>query len=354
MTLQLVSMGLWDSFSQMLGTMMQPLYWAVSWILVVAHKAVSTFLDPTSGWSWALAIVMLTMVIRTLLIPLFVRQINSSRKMQLLGPKMKELQEKYGQDRERLGQETMKLYKEEGVNPMASCLPLFLQMPIFIALYQVLSDGSRNVAQGVFKNDPQLLESLSNARFAGAGISSKFWPLTAGWGAQQTVTAFLIIGMTVTLFITQLQLMRKNMPPSQNTPQMEQQQKMMLYVFPAMYLFMGISIPVGVLVYWFTSNVWTLGQQWLLIRNNPTPNTPAFIEWEERLLAKGKDPKQELERRASKGRRTPRAATSSRTPEASSRTETAKPTVQRQQIQPQATSQRNQPRSRSRATRKQN
>jgi YidC/Oxa1 family membrane protein insertase len=296
----LVPMGIWEDFMGALGAMMAPLYWAVSGIVVGFHTLFATFLD--SGWSWALAIVCLTIVIRTLLIPLFVRQIRSSRNMQLLGPRQKELQEKYGHDRERLGQETMKLYKEEGVNPMASCLPLFLQMPIFIALYQVLWSATQAHPIGVMTIEQA--RSLQSASIFGAKLSGIFWPMES-FGPTQVLTAILIVGMTAVLFVTQLQLMRKNMPPEAMTGQMAQQQKMMLYIFPVMYLFMGVSIPVGVLLYWLVSNLWTMGQQYILIHNNPAPNTPAYIDWEERMRAKGKDPAEIAAKRAGKPKNRP-------------------------------------------------
>lgn len=269
---------------------MQPIYWAISGLLVGFHWLYSQVMDPGSGVVWFLSIVSLTVVIRTLMIPLFVRQINSSRKMQLIAPKTKALQEKYGHDRERYGQEVMKLYQEEGVNPAASCLPLILQMPIFIGLFTVLNGAARGNAVGTFfQNDPSLVSSLQNATIFGAKISGTFLPID-GWGATQWVALVLILAMTGTLFFTQLQLMRKNMPPEALEGPMAQQQKMMIYIFPVMYLFMGVNIPIGVMMYWLASNVWTLGQQYILIHNNPTPNTPAFIDWEERMRAKGKDP----------------------------------------------------------------
>jgi YidC/Oxa1 family membrane protein insertase len=270
---------------------MTPLYWAVSGILVGFHTLLSTFMNPASGWTWTLSIVLLTMVIRTALIPLFVRQINSARNMQLIQPKVKALNDKYGADRERLGMETMKLYKEEGVNPMASCLPLFLQMPIFLALFYVLNSVSGGQALGYFfEQNPALVASLRDATIFGAPISARFWPLDAGFGPTQIVTLTLIVLMTGVLFVTQLQLMRKNMPPEALTGTMAQQQKMMLYMFPAIYAIGGVSIPIGVLIYWLTTNLWTMGQQYILIHNNPAPGTPAYVDWEERMLAKGLDP----------------------------------------------------------------
>ena len=298
---QIVPLDLWGDLLGALNTMMAPLYWAVSWVMTTFHALFAAFLGADSGWAWALAIISLTVVIRTALIPLFVRQIRSSRNMQLLQPQMKALQEKYGHDRERLGQETMKLYKDEGVNPMASCLPLLLQMPIFIALYQVLWNASQGHAIGVLTIEQA--ESLRNATIFGAKLSGVFWPLTSGFGPTQILTAVLVLSMTAVLFVTQLQLMRKNMPPEALTGQFAQQQKIMLYVFPFMYLFMGVNIPVGVLLYWLVSNTWTMAQQYILIHNNPAPNTPAYIDWEERMRAKGKDPEELARKRAGKSRK---------------------------------------------------
>jgi YidC/Oxa1 family membrane protein insertase len=290
----LVPLGLWEDFLGLLNTMMTPLYWAVSGLLVAFHSFFSLFLDPGSGWAWALSIVLLTVVIRTALIPLFVKQINSARNMQLLGPKLKVLQDKYAGDRERLGQETMKLYQSEGVNPMASCLPLLLQMPIFLSLFHVLNSVSRatdasHVVGQFLQQDWTLVQSLQNATIFGAHISQTFFPFQT-WSATQTLALVLIILMTGILYITQLQLMRKNMPPEAMTGPMAQQQKMMLYLFPVMYAIGGVNIPIGVLIYWLTTNLWTMGQQYILIHNNPAPNTPAYVDWEERMRAKGKDP----------------------------------------------------------------
>lgn len=294
-----------------LDLIMYPIYWAMSGIIVGFHTLFSTFLDPDSGWTWTLSIVSLTVVIRTLMIPLFVRQINSSRKMQLVAPKARALQEKYGQDRERYGQEVMKLYQEEGVNPAASCLPIVLQMPIFIGLFTVLNSASRGTAVGYWlEQQPDLITSLQNAQVFGAPISATLASSGFHVGPVLFVAGFLIIAMTVTLFLTQVQLMRKNMPPEALEGPLAQQQKMMLYLFPAIYLFTGVSFPIGVMIYWFASNLWTLAQQFILIRNNPSPNTPAFIDWQERMRAKGKDPDEIIRKRTAAMRRNARPAAS--------------------------------------------
>ncbi|WP_282006225.1 membrane protein insertase YidC [Propioniciclava sinopodophylli] len=283
---------------------MQPIYWVMSGILVGAHQLWSFVLDPNSGWTWVLSIVSLTVVVRTLMIPLFVRQINSSRAMQLVAPKARALQEKYGSDRERYGQEVMKLYKEEGVNPAASCLPLLLQMPVFLGLFYVLNGAATGVPKGHwFVTRPDLVDSLRESTIFGAKISATLSQNGFVIGPTLFVAVFLIITMTASLFFMQLMLMRKNMPPEALEGPFAQQQKMMLYLFPAIYLFTGVAFPIGVMIYWLASNLWTIGQQYLLIHNNPTPNTPAFIDWEERMRAKGKDPAEIIRQRTAKVRR---------------------------------------------------
>jgi YidC/Oxa1 family membrane protein insertase len=288
----MLPLSIWDPFVAFGSAIMQPLYWVVSGILVLFHSLWSPLLGADSGWTWALSIVSLTILIRIALIPLFVKQIKSSRAMQLLQPKVRELQKKYGHDREKLGQETMKLYKEHNANPLASCLPLLLQSPIFIALFRVLDGAARDIPRGHWlKIHPELLSSLNDATLLGARISDTFLkvPLGNGITAVHVVTLVLIIAMTVTLFVTQLQLMRKNMPAEALTGPFAQQQKMMLYLFPLIFAVGGINFPVGVLIYWFASNLWTMGQQFYVIRRNPAPGTPAYDAWEQRRKAKGKD-----------------------------------------------------------------
>lgn len=310
-----------------LNLIMYPIYWAMSGIIVGFHWLYSQVLDPNSGWTWTLSIVSLTVVIRTLMIPLFVRQINSSRKMQLVAPKAKALQEKYGQDRERYGQEVMKLYQEEGVNPAASCLPIFLQMPIFIGLFTVLNNASRGTATGYWlEQNPGLITSLQDAQIFGAPISATLASSGFHLSPVLFVAGFLIIAMTVTLFMTQLQLMRKNMPPEALEGPLAQQQKMMLYLFPAIYLFTGVSFPIGVMIYWFASNLWTLAQQYILIHNNPSPNTPAFIDWQERMRAKGKDPDEIIRQRTSAMRRSARPSPAASDPTKVARQGASSPT----------------------------
>lgn len=308
----LTPLGVWSALGGIFDTLMQPLYAAVSGVLVLFHALFSPMTGANSGWTWLLATVCLTAVLRTAMIPLYVRTINSQRAMTAIQPKLQDLQKKYAADRERLGQETMALYKEEGINPMASCLPLLIQMPIFWALFQVLNGAARNHAQGYFlQHRPDLVQSLHESTIFGARLSGTFMPLN-NLGPTQIVAAVLVLYMCATMFVTQLHMMNKNMTPAAMEGPFAQQQKMMLYIFPIMYLFSGVAIPIGVLLYWAMNNTWTLVQQWIMIRNRPTPGTPAYLDWEERMRAQGKDPRaiereQEAKRAAKRNAKRPAA-----------------------------------------------
>lgn len=280
----------------------------VSWILVQFHQLLSTFMDPASGWTWALSIVGLVIVIRIILIPLFVKQIKSQRNLQLIQPQMKEIQKKYAGDREKQSQEMMKLYKETGTNPLASCLPILLQAPIFFALFSVLQGIAMTTPEGVFKWEQysSLLDQAHDASIFGAPLYGTFMGadevLRDGFMPLNTkVVAFiLIIAMTTTTFLTQRQMIVKN--TASDNP-VVRQQKILLYVFPLVFAIGGINFPIGVLIYWFTTNLWSMGQQFWVIRNNPQPGTPAFAAREARRAqrAKGKAAKSAIADQAAGG-----------------------------------------------------
>jgi YidC/Oxa1 family membrane protein insertase len=264
-----------------------PLYYAISVVLVGWHSLFSLFLPEKGGMSWVLSIIGLTLVIRAALIPLFVKQIKSSRNMQLIQPKVKELQKKYGHDRERLAAETMTLYRETGTNPFAACLPLLVQMPIFIALFRLLDHAAKNgTGQGVLTD--KLAGGFGNAElFNTLPISATFVKADGHVGVM-ILAAILVLAMTATTFMTQRQLMSKNMPADALSGPYAQQQKMLLYVLPVVFAVGGVAFPIGVLFYWTTTNLWTMGQQFYVIRRNPAPGTPAFDAKLKRDRAKGK------------------------------------------------------------------
>ncbi|WP_392390654.1 membrane protein insertase YidC [Nocardioides sp. L-11A] len=270
---------------------MVPLYYIISAVLIGWHELFSAIgLDPAGGLSWALSIIGLTLVIRAALIPLFVKQIKSSRNMQLLQPKVKELQKKYGHDRQKLAEETMKLYKEAGTNPFASCLPILLQMPIFFALFRLLDQAARSGKAHGFLDVERAKQFGQADIFGKIPIADSFWG-SRTWGEEpngtvMVVALILVLAMTATTFFTQRQLMAKNMPAEAMSGPYAQQQKMLLYILPVAFGLGGVAFPIGVLLYWTTSNLWTMSQQFYVIRNNPAPGTPAFKAKEERDKAK--------------------------------------------------------------------
>ena len=276
-----------DFLGQVGHLIMTPLYYAVSAVLVSWHWLLSQIgFDTDGGSTWALSIVGLTLVVRAALIPLFVKQIKSSRNMQLIQPRVKELQKKYGHDRERLAQETMALYKETGTNPFASCLPLIVQMPIFLALFRMLDQAAKKQkAHGFLDSD--LAKSFGQSKIFDTIPLKLTFLNNDGNSAVMILAAFLVVAMTATTFLTQRQLMSKNMPTDAMTGPYAQQQKMLLYVLPVVFAVGGIAFPIGVLLYWTTSNLWTMGQQFYVIRNNPAPGTPAFAAKQKRDAAKG-------------------------------------------------------------------
>ncbi|WLQ41977.1 membrane protein insertase YidC [Streptomyces laculatispora] len=262
--------------------------WPVSWVIVQFHTLYGAIFGPDTGWAWGLSIVSLVVLIRICLVPLFVKQIKSTRNMQVLQPKMKAIQERYKSDKQRQSEEMMKLYKETGTNPLSSCLPILAQSPFFFALYHVLSAIASNKKIGVI--DQSLLDSARQAHIFGAPLAAKFMDsaekveaLGASLVDVRVVTAVMIVMMSASQFFTQRQLMTKNVDLTVKTPYM-QQQKMLMYIFPLIFAVMGINFPVGVLVYWLTTNVWTMGQQMYVINQNPTPGSKAQDQYLGRLL----------------------------------------------------------------------
>ena len=282
-----------------MDSILNPLYIAVSWVIVTIHNLLSPIFGKNSGVTWSLAIMGLVIIIRIILIPLFVKQIKSQRALTALQPHMKEIQKKYKDDRQKQSEEMMKLYKEHKTNPLASCFPILAQAPIFFALFTVLNgiaavDKKGNpapIARGFMKGE--YLESAAQAKFFGAPIAEKFF------GSDVTtvkiVTVILIIFMSATTFTTQRQLMTKGMPKMDSSNNMMlQQQKIMLYAFPLIFAVTGVNFPVGVLIYWSTTNLWTWGQQYYVIKRNPTPGSPAYEELQRKRNKKnGVDEKEE-------------------------------------------------------------
>ena len=284
------------------GIILWPLKWAVEAVLVFWHWLFTAIgLPPADGITWVLSIVGLVIVVRSAMIPLFVRQIKSQRKMMEIAPELRKIQEKYrGKkdqlSREAMSRETMALYKNRGTSPFSSCLPLLVQMPIFFALFSVLNDVTRHAQAGiggVGLLTPELTQEFYNAKLF--GVASLHDTLIGAWEAQApgwqvtvAILLVLVVLMIASQFFTQLQIISKNLSPEAKTGQAYQMQKIMLYVLPLAFIFSGVFFPLGVVIYWFTSNVWTMVQQFVVIRNLPTPGSEAAKMREERLARKGK------------------------------------------------------------------
>ncbi|MDE0572128.1 membrane protein insertase YidC [Demequina sp. B12] len=275
----------------MFDTIMYPLEWCVANIMVLWHSLFTWLgMDSASGVAWTLSIVGLVVTIRILLIPLFVKQIKSQRAMQLLAPEMRQIQAKYKgkkdqASREAMQRETMALYSKHKTNPFSSCLPILIQAPIFFALFRVLNYRIEGVEDA--KPIGLLTEALAveahEATLFGAKLSDT---LIGEWGsgnpAPIIVSIVLIIMMVSSTFLTQHQITRKNMPASALEGPMAQQQKVLMYALPFIFVVTGPNFPVGVLIYWTTTNIWTMGQQYYVIKRNPTPGSEA----EKQLKAK--------------------------------------------------------------------
>ena len=211
------------------------------------------------GYAWTVAIILLTVAVRLVMMPLAIRQFHSMQAMQKLRPQQKKIQQRYKTDRgmmrtdpekyralrQKQQEEVMALYKEHNVNPASSCLPLIAQMPIFIALFSVL-------------RSPDVIPELVRAPFP---INAT---LQAPASQSGVVAIALLVLMGITTFVQQKQMMGRNAAMADD--QQMQQQKMMLYIMPVFLTVLGFQLPVGVLVYWVTTNLWQMGQQWYMLR----------------------------------------------------------------------------------------
>jgi YidC/Oxa1 family membrane protein insertase len=248
------------------------IYIGISQILLFWHSvwdflSGKTFL--ATDWDWILAIIFLVITIRVILFPIFVKQIKTQRTMQALSPKIKELQAKHKGDRETLQREMMELYRKEKANPLMGCLPIFLQIPVFIGLFWVLRRldprriDDKTTEYGWTKAQ---FHDASIAELFGAPIASTF---TSGDGTTKLVAGLLVIIMIVTTYMTSRQMILKT--GWAEDPQQRMVQKMMLYGIPASLLFSGYLFPIGVVIYWVVQNVFSLGQQFWVLNKYPPP-----------------------------------------------------------------------------------
>ncbi|MGK5113550.1 MULTISPECIES: membrane protein insertase YidC [unclassified Geodermatophilus] len=268
--------------------MLDWLYTAISWVLARWHSVWNlVFQDPDagtglSGLAWALSIVFLVVTIRLILFPLFVKQVKSQRAMQEIQPEIQKLRKQYGSDKQGFSQAMMALQKERGVNPLAGCLPILPQIPVFLSLFHVLRRLAPG-AEGLYGWSDELTDEAARAPFFGAPISSSFSMsgakeeailAIASYANIRVVAFILIVVMCVTTFITQKQIMRRSGPVEGQAAMV---QKLLLYGMPLSLFVTGFFFPIGVLLYWFTNNLWTLGQQFFILRKMPPPGSPAAL-----------------------------------------------------------------------------
>jgi YidC/Oxa1 family membrane protein insertase len=258
---------------------LNPLNDLVAWVIMRLHAGLGALFGPDSGWAWGLSIVFLVMIIRLCLVPLFVKQVNAQRKMAQHAPQLQELRKKYKNDKQRLNEETMKYYKENGVNPLAGCLPMIPQLIIFFSLFSVLrfiADWKPGHPLQYGFTQP-VVESAQKATIFGVHLYDKLLFRTAG-SPPLSLHVVIVIVITVALsatttFMTVRQsakrgLMQTSMDPSNP---MAQSQKFMQYIVPFFSL-TGLYWQYGLVLYWVTTNVWTLGQQYFMFRNwDPQP-----------------------------------------------------------------------------------
>ncbi|NKX55444.1 membrane protein insertase YidC [Arthrobacter mobilis] len=279
------------------NTILMPFTWVVSWIMWAFHQAFTWLgMDPANGWTWTLSIIGLVLVIRAALIPVFVKQIKAQRGMQALQPDLRKLQQKYkGKtdqlSRQAMAQEQMALYKKHGTNPFSACLPILIQMPFFFALFNVLNNTATasDRGEGIGALSAADVRQFDVSTIFGAPLSASL--LHGGGGANQVavwiLSIIMILAMTASQFITQKQIMAKNMSDEAMASPFMKQQQMMLYILPLVFGIGGINFPIGVLIYWTTTNLWTMAQQFFVIRRMPTPGSPAAKALAERRARKG-------------------------------------------------------------------
>ena len=261
--------------------MLNFIYYPVSAILWFWHKAFGYILGPENGIAWALAVVFLVFTLRTLLIKPFVSQVRSMRKMQEFAPEVQKLKKKYGNDRQKMAAEMQKLQSQHGVNPVAGCLPIFLQVPVFIGLFHVLKsfnredlspEANRNTANYVFGADE--VQSFLDARLFGAPLSG--WitqpvaQLDAFVGVTRLDIALVAVPLTIlagvlTHFTSRHSVARQTEAQTAN-PQAAIMNKVMLYLFPIGVVVGGPFFPLAILIYFLSNNAWTLGQQYVIYR----------------------------------------------------------------------------------------
>ncbi|MTK04001.1 membrane protein insertase YidC [Micromonospora sp. CP22] len=262
---------------------MAVIYHAISATLLFWHGVWQRLLGDASAlgttWSWVLGIVFLVLTVRIILFPVFVKQIRSQRAMQALQPRIAELRARHRDDRETLQKEIVELYRVEKANPLMGCLPMLVQIPVFLGLLHVLRHLKPTMPEHLktlYGWSVAQFDSASSATLFGAPIAGTF----RSTGAQvallggdtatvRVVAAVLIAAMIVTTYLSSRQLILRS--GWAQDPQQRLVQRLMLYGIPASLLVSGLIFPIGVIIYWVTTNLFSLGQQTWMLRRYPPP-----------------------------------------------------------------------------------
>jgi len=248
------------------------LYEAVGWVFTHIYDLLKPAFGATSGWTWFFAIVILVVLMRLIMVPLFIKQMHTTRAMSSLQPQMAALRKKYKDDRQTLNQETMKLYQEAGVNPLMGCLPFVLQLPLFFSLFNVLrAIAEYHGGKPAYGLPKAMVEAGQQAKILGASISDKVLftgHLHVPLHAKLVILVFVIISMATTFFTIRQSQKRGMMPAATPDNPMAASQKYMTYIMP-LFALTGLYWQFGLVLYWVTTNVWTMGQQYILGRRYP-------------------------------------------------------------------------------------
>jgi YidC/Oxa1 family membrane protein insertase len=259
-------------------SILNPLFEAVAWVMMQIHAGLSHLFGPSSGLTWALSIILLVVLMRLVMVPLFIKQRNSMQKMQSHMPQLAEIRKKYKNDKQRLNEETMKFYKENGINPLGGCLPLLAQLPVFWSLFNVLkaiADWTPGHTPSYGMTVP-FVESAHAARIFGISLYDQFLHPAVGESStsRYLIVVFVLVSAATT-FLTMRQSQKRGMlnqtPPDPDQPGAAAAQAMsknMMYIAP-FFALTGLYWQFGLVLYWVTTNVWTLGQQHFLFRSLP-------------------------------------------------------------------------------------
>ena len=276
----------------MFDAMLHPFAWAISYVWVWIHDLLVLLgMSSGSGLAWVLSIVLLTILVRIAIIPLFLKQIRSSRAMQAIQPEMRKIQEKYkGKkdqvSRQKMMEETQALQRKHKVSPFASCLPMLVQMPVLFGMYRaIIAVSSISVGTYIYRGEPtdhlgpltaSVSEEIVNSTVFGVRLSHTLRDSFDQPGVVTVFVAAIVLMVALQFFSMRLSFSR-NMPDMGDNP-MAQSQRSMMYVMPLMFIFSGAFFQMGVVIYTVTASFWALGQSLWTIKVMPTPGSPAYAE----------------------------------------------------------------------------